>query len=169
MAEKTKMTKDVVPEGFNIPMVLVDAIPVLFFGLSVFLLGAWASSLTLIIGGLVCTISGFIKVMWKLVVVISKRNAWPLFVQMRIFMPIGFLIMIIALFRCGLGIFSEFFTLAIIMPQLIFFAIWLLSFILMTVFAIVLDASDPKSNWIEQITNSIGQIAFFIGMLLAYF
>jgi len=38
--------------------------------------------------------------------------------------------------------------------------------IMMIVFAVKLDRSNVKSNWIEQITNGIAQGCFFVGLLL---
>ena len=53
---KTKMTKDIVPEGFTMRLALVDALPVIFFAGSMiligqrfsrklFMLGAWLSQI----------------------------------------------------------------------------------------------------------------------------
>lgn len=36
MSDKVKMTKDIVPEDFTLSLAIVDALPVLFFGGSVF-------------------------------------------------------------------------------------------------------------------------------------
>ena len=38
--------------------------------------------------------------------------------------------------------------------------------VLMSIFAFTLDSSDPKSNWIEQITNGIAQAAIFVGIII---
>lgn len=35
------------------------------------------------------------------------------------------------------------------------------------VFAFRMDSSDPKVNWMEQTVNSLAQICFFIGLMLA--
>lgn len=40
-----------------------------------------------------------------------------------------------------------------------------LGMILMCIFAFRLDSSDPRSNWIEQITNAIAQICIFAGLM----
>ena len=39
--------------------------------------------------------------------------------------------------------------------------------ILMLVFAFRMDSSDSKVNWMEQTVNSLAQIGFFIGLMLA--
>ena len=38
--------------------------------------------------------------------------------------------------------------------------------IAMGIFASKLDSSDLRSNWIEQLTNTFAQAAFFFGILL---
>ena len=94
---KTKMTKDIVPEGFTMRLALVDALPVIFFAGSMILIGQRFSSKLFMLGALLCLIGGFGKVLWKVIVVLKKRNVWPLFVQMRLLMPLGFLLMICSL------------------------------------------------------------------------
>lgn len=87
------MTKDIVPEGFTMGLVLVDALPVIFFAGSMFLIGQRFSSALFMLGALFCLVGGAGKVLWKTIVVLKKKNIWPLFVQMRILMPLGFLLM----------------------------------------------------------------------------
>ena len=96
---KTKMTKDIIAEGFTLGLALVDALPVIFFAGSMFLIGQRFSSNLFMIGTLLCVIG-------------------------------------------GAGI------------------------VLMTVFAMFLDSSDVRANWIEQLTNGLAQGAFFLGILL---
>lgn len=38
----------------------------------------------------VCLVSGVVKVLWKGIAAVTRRNIWPMFVQMRVFMPAGF-------------------------------------------------------------------------------
>ena len=49
----------------------------------------------------------------------------------------------------------------------LFFLAGALGMILMLVFAFRMDSSDPKVNWMEQTVNSLAQIRFFIGLMLA--
>ena len=49
----------------------------------------------------------------------------------------------------------------------LFFLAGALGIILMLVFAFRMDSSDPKVNWMEQTVNSLAQICFFIGLMLA--
>ena len=103
-------------------------------------------------GAVVCLLSGVVKVGWKLIAAVSQRNIWPMFVRMRVLMPVGFLTMFAAL---------------IVDRACLFFLAGALGMILMLVFAFRMDSSDPKVNWMEQTVNSLAQICFFIGLMLA--
>ncbi len=164
---KPKMTKDTVPEGFSMKLALVDAIPVIFFGIDFLLIGRLFGSVLFIIGALLCLVAGAAKVLWKIIVVLKKKNIWALFIQMRILMPIGFGMMVLALivnasrlsFPAILGGICSF-------PAVIFFALGVIGMAMMIVFAKKLDSSDLRSNWIEQLTNGAAQICFFIGLVI---
>jgi len=161
-----KMTKDTVPENFTIGLALVDAIPVVFFGLTMILIGLIFKSWIFITGAILCFTAGAAKVLWKIIVATAKKNIWFLFIQMRWMMPLGFLLMIFSLIAGRNEIsWSAVIGAVTALPQLIFFLIGLIGMILMGVFAAVLNNSDLKANWIEQLTNGISQIFIFIGVL----
>ena len=153
---KKKMTKDTIPERFTLPLVIVDFIPVFLF---IFTILFFSKNIyfdyLIILGGFICFFSGIIKVLWKLIVVLEKKNVWWMFIQMRIVMPIGFLILIFG-FIFGWKYFSYIIFNASFNSR-IFFTFWIIGMSLMSIFAIILDSSDPKANWIEQIINSIAQ------------
>ena len=165
--EKQKMTRDVVPENFTLSMALVDAIPVIFFGLSMIAISRLFDSTLFLIAAILIFASGAGKVFWKIIVALKKKNIWFFFIQMRILMPLGFVLLIASLFvdsaKISLpGIISGITG----FPAVIFFVIGILGMVMMGVFAKKLDSSDAKSNWIEQLTNGIAQAAIFIGILL---
>lgn len=165
---RNRMTKDTIPEGFSVPMALVDLIPVVFFGLSTMKAGSLFHSGLFMAGAVVCLLSGVVKVGWKLIAAVSKRNIWPMFVQMRILMPAGFLMLLAALIVDHAGLNGEAMLAGLTgFPACIFFLAGALGMILMTVFAFRMDSSDPKVNWMEQTVNSLAQICFFIGLMLA--
>jgi len=165
--KKQRMTRDIVPEDFTLSLALVDAIPVIFFGINFALLGQRFGNLLFILGAILCLFAGACKVLWKITVVCRRRNVWWLFLQMRILMPIGFLMMIAALIvnRASLSA-SAILAGLLSFPSVIFFALGFALMILMCVFAVKLNNSDLRANWIEQLTNGIAQISFFIGILL---
>ncbi len=166
MSKKERFDKNLVPEGFTIGMALVDFLPVIFFGLTAVLVGILAKQPLIYIGAAVCFVSGLLKVLWKFIVVIKKKNVWPLFMQMRICMPLGFLLVTIGLIiSIASGAAA---TLAPVfkLPSLIFMLIGFVGMGLMIFFAVKLDPADPTSNWIEQLTNSVAQCCFFIAFLI---
>ena len=61
---------------------------------------------------------------------------------------------------------SAVFAAIVSFPSVIFFAIGVIGMVLMGVFAAKLDSADVRSNWIEQLTNTIAQAAIFVGILL---
>ena len=166
----TKMNKDIVPDNFTIGLVIVDMIPVLLFGGSGLIFGLLARNILISIGASICFLSGFLKVWWKLIVVIKKRNVWFLFKQMRIVMPIGFLILVIGIVIASIaGKMGDVLRGCMQFPQVILFALGFVGMGLMGFFAKNLDSTDVKANWIEQITNSLAQLFIFMGLLMLIF
>ena len=164
---KNKINKNTIPEGFTLGLVLVDALPVLFFGASAVVISILFNSGLFLAGALLCLIGGAGKVLWKLIVVLKRKNIWPLFIQMRVLMPAGFLLMIISLIlNRGRLHFAAIIAGMLSFPSVLFFALGVIGMALMIVFSVRLDSSDLKSNWIEQFTNGIAQAAIFIGLLL---
>ncbi len=101
-------------------------------------------------------ISGLIKVLWKIIAALKKKNVWWMFVQMRIIFPIGFSMIFFGMIQ-GYKNYSNYIYSASFINKL-FFSLFILGMILMSVFAVSLDQMNPKSNWIEQITNSISMV-----------
>lgn len=164
-----KINRNTVPEDFTLSLVLVDALPVIFFGASAVVISLLFQSRLFLAGALLCLLGGIGKVLWKLIVVLEKKNIWPLFIQMRILMPAGFLLILLSLFvnqsRVSLtGIVAGFCSFL----SIIFFILGIIGMGLMIVFSVKLDSSDLKSNWIEQLTNGIAQGAIFLGLLLLF-
>ena len=169
MSNKPKMTKDTIPENFTLSLALVDALPVLFFGGSMILIGLLFGSPLFMIGAALCFWAGAAKVLWKIIVAAKKKNVWWMFLQMRIVMPIGFALMIfsVILNRNAIDL-SAVFAAVISLPSVLFFAVGVIGMVLMGVFAAKLDSADVRSNWIEQLTNAIAQAAIFVGILLRF-
>ena len=167
---KVKMTRDTVPEGFTLKLALVDAIPVLFFGASMIAVSVLFKSPMFLFGALLCLFAGAAKVIWKIIVVLKKKNIWWLFMQMRIVMPVGFLLMLLSvIFNLKTIKLSAILSAVVSMPSVVFFAIGIVGMVLMGIFASKLDSSDVRSNWIEQITNAFAQGSIFVGILFLIF
>ena len=92
-----------------------------------------------------------------------------MFLQMRIVMPLGFVLMIfsVILNRNAIDL-SDVFAEIVSLPSVIFFAIGVIGMVLMGVFAAKLDSADVRSNWIEQLTNGAAQAAIFMGILFLF-
>lgn len=163
---KQKMSKDLIPENFTLGLALVDAIPVIFFGASAVVISLLFGSRLFLFGALLCLFGGAGKVLWKIIVAVKRKNIWWMFVQMRVLMPIGFCSILLSLLlnrdKVDFGAMGRAIT---SMPSVIFFGIGIVGMLLMSVFAVKLDNSDVRANWVEQLTNGIAQIAIFVGLL----
>lgn len=164
---KPKMTKDTVPEDFTLPLVLVDALPVLFFCGSMVLISLLFRSPLFLVGALLCLFAGVCKVLWKLIVVLKKKNIWWMFLQMRICMLPGFLLMLLSVFlRRDTVSLSGIWAAVTAAPQCFFFGAGAAGMALMLVFGFTLDSGSVKANWIEQLTNGLAQLCIFAGLLI---
>ena len=161
------MNKNTVPKNFTLSLVIVDAIPVVFFCLSILLITTKFKSKLFILGAILVAFAGLAKVLWKFIVVLFKKNIWFLFIQMRITMPIGLVLIIISLIiNKDIISFPSIVNSVLSFPSVIFFVIGIIGMILMLIFGFTLDNKKLKNNWLEQIVNCIAQISFFIGLLL---
>jgi len=163
--ERTKITKDMVPEGFTLSLAIVDAIPVLLFAVAIIILGIKADFSPLImLGGLLCFLGGAIKVLWKVIVATKQKNVYWMYKQMGPVMGIGFLLLIIGCIVSRAALKAAFAGIGV--ASIVFFVLWFLCMCLMGVFASKLDSSDPKSNWIEQCTNGVGELCLCLALAL---
>ena len=169
MSNKPKMTKDTIPEKFTLSLALVDALPVLFFGGSMILTGLLFGKPLFLFGAALCFWAGAAKVLWKIIVVTRRKNIWWLFLQMRTVMPLGFALMLLSVIlnRSTINLTSVLVA-VLSLPSAIFFAAGVTGMVLMGIFAAKLDSADVRSNWIEQLTNTIAQAAIFTGILFLF-
>lgn len=166
--KKGGITKDTVPDGFSYAMALVDALPVIFFGMTAAIIFTVFASPLFLAAGALATVSGLVKVLWKVIVVKDKKNVWPMFVQMRIFMPLGYALMMVSMLvdhdkvslkSMGKAIAS--------FPAALLIALGFAGMGGMGYCASKLDSSDPKANWIEQGINSFAQLFLMLGSFFA--
>ena len=165
------MNRDTIPEDYTLGLALFDAVPVLLFGLASRLLSRMTGSALVMLGGVVCFVSGMLKVVWKFLVVLRRKNVWPLFVQMRIGMPAGFTVMLAGAVaglvkkdRPGRAAIGK----ALLQPApLAFLLLWAAGMATMIVCGKKLDSTQAKANWIEQGCNTAAQGSFLAAMALA--
>lgn len=156
-------------EGFTLGLALVDAIPVLSFGISMVIIATRFPSPLFMVGASLSVVAGCCKVAWKLVLGIAKKDLKWLnkpFVPMQ---ASGFLLMLVS-FLLGFGKISWRGVLAAVtgFPSLLFFAAWIvLMFVMSWYRKHRFQRNDAYSNWTAQIINALGQTCLLLGILFA--
>ena len=156
-------------EGFTIGLALVDAIPVLSFGIAMGIIASRFGSPLFMVGAGLSILAGCCKVTWKLVLGIAKKDLRWL---NRPFVPMqatGFLLMLIS-FVLGFrkirwaavaGALVSF-------PSLLFFLLWIGLMGFMGWYRKNrFRHEDARSNWTAQIVNAAGQTCLLLGILFA--
>ena len=156
-------------EGFTVGLALVDAIPVLSFGISMVIIASRFDSPLFMIGAALSVLAGCCKVAWKLVLGIVKKDLRWLnkpFLPMQI---TGFLLMLIS-FVLGFRKISWGGVLAAVtgLPSILFFLAWIGLMGFMGWYRKhKFRNEEAKSNWTAQIVNAIGQTCLLLGILFA--
>lgn len=155
-----------IPEGFTLALALVDAIPVALFCASAAVFGAQVGSPLFVAGAALAFLGGAGKVGWKLLIALAHRNVPLLSRQMRVVMPVGFLLMVAgAATRAG----QATAVLARLgqMPSLALVIAWVACMCAMGYFAGHRNQGSARDNWTEQLTNAAGQACLLAALLLA--
>lgn len=156
-------------EGFTLALALVDAIPVLSFGISMLIIASRFDSLLFIIGASLSVLAGCCKVAWKLALGIAKKDLKWLnkpFVPMQ---ATGFSLILISLVL-GFRKISWSGVLAAItgLPSILFFLCWIGCMFAMSWYRKhKFQRNDAHANWTAQIINAIGQTCLLLGILFA--
>ena len=156
-------------EGFTIGLALVDAIPVLSFGISMVIIASRFPSPLFMIGAILSVLGGCCKVAWKLVLGIWKKDLrWinKPFVPM---MAGGLLLLIVSVIA-GFGKIQWAGVGAAILsfPSILFFAAWIGLMGFMGWYRKhKFSNEDAKSNWTAQTVNALGQTCLLLGILFA--
>ena len=156
-------------EGFTLALALVDAIPVLSFGVAMVIIATRFGSPLFIVGAAFSVLAGCCKVAWKMVLGIAKKDLRWLnkpFVPMQ---ATGFLLMLVS-FILGFRSIDWDGVLAAVtgIPSVVFFALWIVLMFAMSWYRKhKFSRNDARSNWTAQIINAVGQTALLLGILLA--
>lgn len=156
-------------EGFTIGLALVDAIPVLSFGISMVMIATRFQSPVFLIGAILSVLGGCCKVAWKLVLGITKKDLRWLNKPFVPMMASGFLMLLIS-FAIGFGSINWDGVWAAVtaLPGVIFFVLWAMLMGAMVWYRKAkFNHDDAKSNWTAQIINAIGQTCLLLGILFA--
>ena len=156
-------------EGFTVWLALVDAIPVLSFGISMVIIAGRFESPIFMIGAALSVLAGCCKVAWKLILGISKKDVRWLnkpFVPMQ---AVGFLLMLVSFVLGFSGInWSGVLSAVTGIPSILFFIAWIVLMGFMGWYRKnKFRNEDAKSNWTAQIINAIGQTCLLLGILFA--
>ena len=156
-------------EGFTLALALVDAIPVLSFGISMVIIASRFQSPLFMIGAALSVLAGCCKVAWKLVLGIAKKDLRWLnkpFVPMQ---ATGFLLMLVSFIIGFQNInWNGVLTAVIGLPSVLFFLAWIVLMGFMGWFRKhKFRNEDAKSNWTAQIINAVGQTCLLLGILFA--
>lgn len=156
-------------EGFTLGLALVDAIPVLSFGISMVIIAGRFNSPLFMVGAALSVLAGCCKVAWKMVLGIAKKDLRWLnkpFVPMQ---ATGFLLMLISvIFNFSKIDWAAVGAALISLPSLLFFIAWVTLMGFMGWFRKhKFRNDDARSNWTAQIINAIGQTCLLLGILLA--
>ena len=156
-------------EGFTLGLALVDAIPVLSFGISMVIIASRFDSVLFMLGAALSVLAGCCKVAWKLVLGLAGKDLKWLnkpFVPMQ---ATGFLLMSVS-FILGFRKISWSGVLAAItgFPSIAFFVAWAGCMGLMSWYRKHrFQRNDARSNWTAQIINALGQTCLLLGILFA--
>ena len=156
-------------EGFTLGLALVDAIPVLSFGISMVIIASKFGSPLFMVGAALSVLAGCCKVAWKLILGIWKKDLRWLnkpFVPMQ---ASGFLLMLVS-FVIGFRKISwpAVGTALVSFPSLLFFIAWIGLMGFMGWFRKhKFRNEDAASNWTAQIINAVGQTCLLLGILFA--
>lgn len=155
------------PEGFTLAMAIMDCLPILFFSLASGILAYRFHSIPFRFGILLVILAGSMKAGWKFVIALGHKDLPFLNRQMRYLMPIGFLLMLLALIidrdRWSIAAVLRHVTR---MPSLLFFLLAILGIFCLIWLGKHQNNRSAKANWKEQAVNSFSQACFLIAIWL---
>lgn len=167
MSAREEGRGDSVPEGFTLPMALLDCVPVAFFCIGASVLATRFDSTLFRVGIALVVLAGALKVSWKLVIALARRDVRFLNRQMRYLMPVGF-----ALALASLAVDRARWSPAAVLrhatslPSLPLLVAGIAGMLLMSWFARHLNGRDARANWREQMVNAISQLCIMLAIVL---
>lgn len=153
---------------YTLGLAVFDHLPVLLFLMSGLVMYSMYSSPILLAGVLACFVGGSCKAAWKLIVVRQHRDLAILTRAFHILMPAGFVLMLLSVPAGGKAAFAGLWRSITMMPAALLFALGFALMCLMGYLGSHIDSS-ARSNWIEEIVNTLAQLAVLIGVIMVYF
>lgn len=166
-------------EQYTPGLVLLDAVPVLLFLMTGIIIYSMYGSPVFLAGAIASFIGGSCKVIWKLIVVLKKRDVEVLTKAFRKLMPAGFILMFLSVIISAAGdvisgtpvsegTLSGLWRGLTMMPAVLFFIAGSAGMCFMGYLGSHMDKS-ARANWIEELVNTLAQLAFLIGVVAVYF
>lgn len=153
-------------EGFTELLAVVDAIPVLLFAAIWDVCNMFFHGGLFFVGGCLCIFAGLGKVIWKMILARKNKDIRFWFLQFRVTMPMGFLLMLFAIImRFGDIPWARLLQVALSFPIILCWIVAILTMVTLIIMAKYMNQNSATDNWIEQMANIIMQSAIFIGVL----
>lgn len=153
---------------YTMGLALVDLMPVLLFLMSGLIMCSLYGSPVLLAGVIACFTGGLCKAIWKLIIVIRKKDHPSLTRAFRILMPAGFALMILSVFAGGKAALSGLWRSLTMMPAAVLFACGFVLLCLMGYLGSHMDNS-AKANWTDELINTLAQLVILAGVIIVYF
>ena len=153
---------------YTMGLALLDIMPVLLFLASGLIMYSMYGSPLLLAGVLACFTGGLCKAIWKMIVVVRKKDLPGLTRMFHILMPAGFALMILSVPAGGRTAISGLWRSLTMMPAAILFIAGFVLMCLMGYLGSHMDNS-ARSNWIEELVNTLAQLAILAGVIAVYF
>ena len=161
---------------YTLGLALFDIVPVFLFLISCILIYSMCMSRLFLAGALCCFIGGMAKVIWKLIVVLAKRDI-PAFSRVfRVLMIGGFALMLLSVILSTVRTVASGRAFAdsamaglwrglTFMPAMLFFIAGFAGMCMMGWLGSHMDKS-ARSNWIEELINTAAQLAILAGAVI---
>ena len=163
------MSKNTGKQGFTLGLALMDAVPVIAFGIDMALLAKPLQSKLFLIGAVISLFAGTCMVIYKLLLATIKKEVPWLKKMMPIGMSLGWVLMIVGLIinRSKINLPAIWKAVSTV-PASIFFLFGIAFFVAFIIyFKTKFNADSAKDNWIEEILNAGTQVCILIGVILS--
>ena len=155
-------------DEYTLGLALMDFLPVISFLMSGLVMYSMYGSPILLAGVLASFTGGLCKAVWKLIIVKRKKDRAWMTRAFRVLMPAGFALMILSVAAGGRAALAGLWRSLTMMPAAILFAAGILLLCLMGYLGAHMDGS-AKSNWTEELVNTLAQLAILAGVIAVYF
>ena len=155
--------------GFTLGLALMDAIPVVAFGIDMALLAKPLQSTLFLAGAVISLLAGTCMVVYKLLLATVKKEVPQLKKMMPAGMSLGWILMItgVIINRSKVSLPSIWKAVSTA-PTSIFFVLGIAFFAAFIVFFRTgFNADSARDNWIEEILNAGAQVCILIGVILS--